>query len=91
MLARNTKACETLNVNIEYSTRDLTYDKILDDIRGIVQTSSANSPDLYNNDINGLSWAMLDGLLWNVNAPGDAIKSYFVLMHIKSFPTSTWS
>ena len=77
VLARNKMACDTLGINIEYSTRDLTYNKILDDIRGIVQTSSKNSPDIYNNDINGLSWAMLDGLLWNVKNPGEGIKNYF--------------
>jgi len=77
VLARNTAACESLGINIEYSTRDLTYDKILEDVRSIVQTSSKNSPDIYNNDINGLSWSMLDGLLWNVKNPGEDVKNYF--------------
>lgn len=77
VIARNNAASSTLGINIEYSTRDITYDKILEDVRSIVQTSSANSPDLYNNDINGLSWAMLDGLLWNVKDPGKGIKNYF--------------
>ena len=77
VLARNKLATETLGINVEYSTRDLTYDKILEDVRSIVSTNSKNSPDIYNNDINGLSWAMLDGLLWNVKNPGDDIKNYF--------------
>ena len=77
VIARNNAASATLGINIEYSTRDITYDKILEDVRSIVQTSSANSPDLYNNDINGLSWSMLDGLLWNVKNPGEDIKNYF--------------
>ena len=77
VLARNALACETLGIKIDYTERDLTYDKILEDVRTLVTTSSKNSPDIYNNDINGLSWAMLDGLLWNVKNPGDGIKNYF--------------
>ena len=77
VLARNKQACETLGINIEYSERDLPYNKIVEDVRSIVTTSSKNSPDIYNNDINGLSWAMLNGYFWNVKNPGEGVKNYF--------------
>ena len=77
VLARNAAAEETLGVKINYSTKDLTYNKIHEDIRGIVQTSAKNSPDIYNNDLYGLGRAMVDGLLWNVKNPGDSVKNYF--------------
>ena len=77
VLARNKKAEEELNVKVVYSTRNLTYDKILEDVRNIVTTGSKASPDIYNNDVNGLSWAMADGLLWNVKNPGEDVKNYF--------------
>ena len=77
VLARNAAAQDTLGITINYSTKDLTYDKIHEDIRGIVQTSAKNSPDIYNNDMYGLSRAMIDGLLWNVKHPGDSVKNYF--------------
>ena len=77
VLARNAAAQEQLGVTINYSTKDLTYDKIHEDIRAIVQTSAKNSPDIYNNDMYGLSRAMVDGLLWNVKNPGDDVKNYF--------------
>ena len=79
VLARNAAAEKTLGVKINYSEKDLTYDKILEDIRGIVQTSAKNSPDIYNNDIYGLSRAMVDGLLWNTLYTGtDALKGLYV-------------
>ena len=77
VLARNKAAAETLNVEIVYSTKDLTYDLIHEDVRTIVQTSSKTSPDIYNNDTYGLSRAMVDGLLWNVKNPGEGVKTYF--------------
>ena len=77
VIARNAAAEETLGVKINYSEKDLTYDKILEDIRAIVQTSAKNSPDIYNNDIYGLARAMVDGLLWNVKNPGADVVSYF--------------
>ncbi len=77
VLARNKAAEETLGIDIVYSEKDLTYDVILEDVRTIVQTAAKNSPDIYNNDIYGLSRAMVDGLLWNVKNPGDDVKNYF--------------
>ena len=77
VLARNAAAQEKLGITINYSTKDLTYDKIHEDIRGIVQTSAKNSPDIYNNDLYGLGRAMVDGLLWNVKNPGGSVKNYF--------------
>ena len=77
VLARNARASEDLGIEIVYANKDLTYDKIQEDVRTIVQTSSKNSPDIYNNDMYGLSRAMIDGLLWNVKNPGDDVKNYF--------------
>ena len=77
VLARNKKATDELGITIEYSTRNLRYSQILDDIRNTVQTSSKNSPDIYNNDMLGLGQAMINGLLWNVKNPGDDVKNYF--------------
>ena len=77
VLARNASAEEELNVKIVYDTRNLTYDKILEDVQSIVMTSANNSPDIYNNDLNGLSWSMANGYFWNVKNPGEGIKNYF--------------
>ncbi len=77
VLARNKKAETELGIEIVYSTKNLTIGEILDDIRGIVTTGSKNSPDIYNNDVSGLAYAMVDGLLWNVKDPGDDVKNYF--------------
>ena len=77
VLKRNAAAVKELGVTIDYSTKDLTYDVILEDMRAIVQTSAKNSPDIYNNDMYGLSRAMVDGLLWNVKDPGEDVKNYF--------------
>ena len=51
VLSRNKQAQETLGIEIEYTTRDLLYSAVLDDIKAIVLTSSKNSPDVYNNDV----------------------------------------
>ena len=77
VIARNAAAEKDLDITINYSTKDLTYDKILEDVRKIVQTSATNSPDVYNNDLYGLGRAMVDGLLWNVSDPGEGIQNYF--------------
>ena len=77
VLKRNAAAEEDLGITINYTEKDLTYDKILEDVRGIVQTSAKNSPDVYNNDLYGLGRAMVDGLLWNVKDPGDDVVNYF--------------
>ena len=77
VLARNTKAESELGVRIEYSEVDLPFSGVQENIRTIVQTSSKTSPDIYNNDMYGVSRAMVDGLLWNVKNPGEDVKSYF--------------
>ena len=77
VLSRNKKAQETLGITIKYTTRDLGYNKILEDIQSIVMTSSKNSPDIYSNDIYGLARAMCNGYLWSVSNPGDNVKNYF--------------
>ena len=77
VLARNKAAAETLGITVKYTTRDLVYKEILEDIQKTVLTSSRNSPDIYNNDIYGLIRAMTNGYLWNVKNPGDDVKNYF--------------
>ena len=77
VFARNAKAERDLNVKIEYTTRDLLWSQISEDIRTLVISSAKDSPDVYNNDISGLSRAMTNGYLWNVKNPGEGIKNYF--------------
>ena len=77
VLARNTAAETALNINVEYSVRELYYEDVIEDVRTIVQTASKGSPDIYNNDCCSLAYSMIDGLLWNVKNPGEGVKSYF--------------
>ncbi|MBE6567796.1 MAG: hypothetical protein E7657_03955 [Ruminococcaceae bacterium] len=77
VLARNKAAEETLGIEIEYETRNLYYDKVIEDVENIVMTASKNSPDIYNNDCASLAYSMVSGYLWNVKNPGDGIKNYF--------------
>ena len=82
VLARNARAAQELNVNIFYIERDLSYFRVLDDVRDAVLSNSATSPDIYNNDLWGLSRAMYSGYLWNtkdpgVDASGNAYVNYF--------------
>ena len=77
VLARNKAAEEALGITVKYTTKDLKYNQVLEDVQNIVLTSSKNSPDIYNNDIHGLVRAMMNGYLWNVNSPGDDVKNYF--------------
>ena len=77
VLARNSRAVEDLGIEITYIEKDLTYDKVPEDVRTIVQTASKNSPDIYNNDIWGLARVMNQGLLWNCKNAGDDVKNYF--------------
>ncbi|MBQ9736682.1 MAG: hypothetical protein IJV96_07865 [Clostridia bacterium] len=82
VLARNARAVAELNVEIIYMERDLLYDKVQGDIKDIVLSNSAISPDIYNNDYYGLGRAMINGYLWNtknpgVDANGDAYTNYF--------------
>ena len=82
VLARNERVAKTLNLNVVFTTRDLWYNKILDDISKLVQGAAEDAPDIYNNDMYGLTRAMAAGYLWNLSNPGkDAagndVKSYF--------------
>ena len=77
VLTRNKAAEETLGITVKYTTKDLLYSGVLEDIQNTVLTSSKTSPDIYNNDIFGLVRAMTNGYLWNVKNPGEGIKNYF--------------
>ena len=77
VLTRNKAAEETLGITVKYTTKDLLYSGVLEDIQNTVLTSSKTSPDIYNNDIYGLVRAMTNGYLWNVKNPGEGIKNYF--------------
>ena len=77
VLARNKTAAELLNVKITYTESNYHIQYILEQVRQIVQSGSKNSPDIYINDIYGLSRAMVNGLLWNVKNPGENVKNYF--------------
>lgn len=69
VLARNTAAAQTLNLRIVYSTADLPYAGVLENLRSIVQTASAASPDIYNNDMYGLCRAMMDIVRQTTDSP----------------------
>ena len=45
VLARNKAAEDTLGITVKYTTKDLGYSAILEDIQNIVLTSSKNSPE----------------------------------------------
>ena len=77
VIARNTSAASALNITVEYIEKNLTYDKVPEDVRSIVQTSAKNSPDIYNNDIWGLARAMNQGLLWNCKDAGSDVTNFF--------------
>ena len=77
VLARNARVSEEIGINIKYSTTNLRYPDVYNDIQGIVMTSAKDSPDIYNNDLIGLGKAMVNGLLWNVKNPGEGVKNYF--------------
>lgn len=77
VLARNKRASDLLDINITYVESNYHTTQILEQVRMIVQSGSKNSPDIYINDIYGLSRCMVNGLLWNVKNPGDDVKNYF--------------
>jgi len=82
VLARNERVATMLGLNVEYSTRDLAYSEVLDDISKLVQGAAEDAPDIYNNDMYGLTRAMVAGYLWNVKNPGtdvegNEVKNYF--------------
>ena len=77
VLKRNKAASDTLGINITYIPKDLDNLDIADDVQKIVMSSSKTSPDIYNNDMYGLSRAMVNGHLWNVKNAGEGTKNYF--------------
>ena len=81
VVARNAKIEKDLNIEVEYDTTDLTYDKVLEDIQLKVQGSATDAPDLYNNDMYGLNRAIIAGCLMNLANPldgkGNEQTSYF--------------
>lgn len=77
VLARNKRASEELGITVKYSTTDYYTKQILPEVRAIVQTAAKTSPDVYSNDLYGLSRCMVDGLLWNVKDAGEGVKNYF--------------
>ncbi|MCQ2385190.1 MAG: hypothetical protein MJ078_00720 [Clostridia bacterium] len=74
---RNEKVAKMLNVNVEYTTMNLNYDEIVDNVKQLVTNDSEKAPDIYNNDEYGLIRAMVGGYLWNVKNAGEGIRNYF--------------
>ena len=70
VLARNKKVADDLNIKIEWQTKDLSYSEVYADVEQLVANDADDAPDIYNNDIYGLTNCMLDGFLWNVSDPG---------------------
>ena len=81
VLARNKRASDDLGISIKYSTTDYYTKQIITEVRAIVQSSAKNSPDVYSNDLYGLSRCMVDGLLWNITDAGEGVKNYFDFSH----------
>ncbi len=86
VLARNKRVAEDLNMKVEYQTTDWDVNHVFPHVEQLVANDAADAPDIYGNDIYGLTSAMLNGYLWNVTDPGlDAsgtpVKSYFDFDH----------
>ena len=86
VLARNKKVAEDLDMNLVYVTTDFWYNEVLADVERLVAGAAEDAPDIYNNDIHGMTNAMLNGYLWNVTDPGldakgNEVKSYFEFGH----------
>ena len=82
VLTRNKKVESLLNLEVVYSETDLSYDLVLEDIEKRVLAADEDAPDIYNNDMYGLTRAMMRGYLWNVSNPGtdadgNEVKNYF--------------
>lgn len=76
VIARNAAAETTLGISVVYVEKDLPATEILSDIRAIAQAPTKSAPDVYNNDLYGLSHAMIEGLLWNLRDAGDGVIGY---------------
>lgn len=81
VLKRNDAVAKELDIKVEYQTTDLTYDLVAPEVDKIIMTSADDAPDIFNNDIYGLTRSMMAGQLYNVKNPadedGNPIKSYF--------------
>ena len=82
VLARNKRVADMLNLNVVYTTTDLPYNEVLGNIEQLVRGAAEDAPDIYNNDMYGLTRAMVAGYLWNVKNPGadangNEVKNYF--------------
>ena len=64
---RNNSVAQMLDIKVEYERTELTYDKVLEDVKTKrLNASDKTRIDVYHNDIYGLTRAMLAGYLANV-------------------------
>ena len=82
VLARNKQVADMLNLTVSYTTTDLDYNEVLENIEQLVRGASEDAPDVYNNDLYGITRALPSGYFWNVKNPGEdakgnTVKSYF--------------
>ena len=77
---RNRNVARALNIEVVYSETDLAYDAVPGELDKIMQTADANAPDIFNNDIWGLTKGMMQNYFYNVVNPvdenGNALKNY---------------
>ncbi len=84
VLARNSNVQKDLNIHVEYKPNsNLFVDKVLEHVEKYVRGSADDAPDVLDNDIYGLTRAMMNGYLWNISNPGlnpdgSDIHSYFI-------------
>ena len=88
---RNAKVEADLNMTVQYVELKAEggYQAVADDIKMKVQGSSADTPDIYNNDMRAFTLSVLPGYLMNVVDPVDAngneVVSYF------DFTSDAWN
>ncbi len=87
VIQRNNSVAQMLNLDVKYTKSNLAYNEVLDDIDRYVRGAAADAPDIYNNDMYGLSRAMVNGYLWNVKNPGNdvngnPVKNYFEFTYV---------
>ena len=79
VIARNNKVENDLGLKVMYDEVDTA--SVLGDIKSKVLGSAADAPDVYNNDMSALNYALVEGYLMNVVNPkdksGDPVASYF--------------
>ena len=67
---RNEKIRKTLGLTVRYTETDLSVEKVLADVEKLAMAGGSDTPDIYNNDLQGLSHAMVVGYLRNLLHPG---------------------